>query len=370
MSATGLQIGQLVSIANNTLPKLAKQKFVDTVRLQQYTLLDEFVYRGGGDDGNMPPGITANGTEFQKRARLRSNAGATQATRMYQSREPQKAPGNEIWKVPQVIADSLGIVFDRREKAFNSGDDVQIVDFMKSERSATWEDIANWLNAQLGGTLLSSTDDQNWRGLKYYAARSMSSAGAFVADLVGGFNGVYGLYGDGTVYSAINNIDRALVRNERARTWVGTRPASLDMATCRMMRRAAEDTNFRPLQMLKGEQKVGDCVCLMRPSDHETYKDLVADGPDDRDGDLFPFQEYTVAGMRIKRHWEAENDALVPIYGLRLNFWDLLKLPGFWLKEGKAFPKDHNIAYVPVDLVGNLFTDNPRGALWHIHGSF
>ncbi len=363
MAGDGITISQAVSIVNNTLPKLVKQKFVDTVKLTEYAFLDEFVYRGKA-------AVSANGTEFQKRARLRPNTGSTSPTRMYQSRTAQKGPGNEIWKIPLILADNLGIVFDRREQAFNSGDDVQIVDFMKSERSAAWEDVANWLEAQLVGVPQTSTDDQNWRGMKYYARRSMNSSGVYVADSTGGFNGTYGLYGDGTVYSTINNIDASLVKNERARCWVGTRPAVMTLDVCRMIRRAAEANNFRPLQMLKGEQKTGDCVIFMRPTDHEAYKDIVSTGPDDRDGDIFPFTDYEISGMRIKRAPQLEGDALLPIYGARLNFFDLLQLPGFWLKEQPAFKQDHNVGYVPIDLIGNLFSDNPRGGLFHIHYSF
>jgi hypothetical protein len=52
--------------------------------------------------------------------------------------------------------------------------------------------------------------------------------------------------------------------------------------------------------------------------------------------------------------------------------WKLLKVPGFWMNESEPMRQDgaHNVIVIPIDIMGNLMTNNPRQCGFRIHGSF
>lgn len=361
----GLTIAGLTNLQRTTRAKTRKVKFAETLKYNRYAALEEFIWTGKSE------GCT--GTLYEERVRLRANTGATRGVNLYQVTASQKAPPVNTMQVPFIAKENKGIVFDRREKKLNDGEDEQIIDFMNAERSANYEDIANHMEADLFGNPDSASDTLKFWGLPMWLRPSMTSAGAFTADLTGGFNGTYIKYGDGSEAATLANIDASSVDNERWRNWVATRASSTftkDLAIT--IRRGMEATNFRPLRMLKGDQQVGDCVIFMSQADHEQYKTLVCDGNDDREGDLFPFSEYTIAGARISRAPALDTDSLYSIYGVRLNQWKLLKVPGFWMTEADPIQKDgaHNVIEIPIDIMGNLMTNNPRGCGFRIHGSF
>jgi hypothetical protein len=361
----GLTLSQLTNLTRSTRAKQRKVKFVETLKYNRYAGLEEFIYAGSSE------GVT--GTQYEERIRLRSNTGATRGVNLYQVTASQKAPPVSTLTVPYIAKENKGIVFDLREQKLNTGDDVQIINHLNAERSANYEDIANHLETDIFNPINSSSDNLSFWGLPMWLRPSMTSGGSFTADLTGGFNGTYIRYGDTSVSATLAGIDASSVDNERWRNWVGTRAGSTvtkDLAI--MIRRAMEATNFRPLQMLKGEQVQGDCVIFMSQTDHESYKTLVSDGPDDRNGDLFPFSEYKINGARISRAPILDNDALASIYGVRLKMWKLLKVPGFWMNESDPLRKDgaHNVFEIPIDIMGNLMTNNPRACGFRIHGSF
>jgi len=360
----GLTIAQLTNLLRTTRAKQRKVTFVETLKLQRYAGMEEFIWRGQKAD--------AEGTQYEERVRLKANTGATRGVNMYEGTSAQKAPPVQYMAVQYVAKENKGIVFDLRERKLNAGSDVQIINHLNAERSANYEDIANHLEYDIFNAPDSSSDTKSFWGLPYWLRPSMTSGGSYTADTTGGFNGTYIRYRDTSVSGTVANIDSTDVNAERWRNWVGTRSSGFSKDLARMIRRAMEETNFRAMPMLKGEQKTGDCVIFMSQSDHESYKTLVDEGPDDRDGDLFPFQEYTINGARIVRTPQLDGVATIDIYAVRLAHWMLLKVPGFWMNEADPVqnPDAHNVFTVPIDIMGNLCTNNPRQCGFRIHGSF
>jgi len=364
----GLTLAQLQNFQNSNRAKVRRVTFAETVALQDYALLNEFIYRN-------PKTKPASGTRYEERIRLRQNSGATRGVDLYETTSAQKSPPVAVAAANYVFYENKGIVFDLREDALNGGDEA-IIRHMDAERSANYEDIANKLEADLATTPLNSSDTKHLMGIPTWIRPSMDGSGNFVTDLTGGFNGTYIRYLNGstaTVSATLANIDASNVDNERWRNWVATRPSGdLTLATCQTIRRGMERTSFKALPMLKGEQTTTDAVIFMSQTDHDVYKTIVESGPDDRNGDVFPFRDFTLGQARIIRSPIFDNDAIRPIYFLRLSMFSLIKMPGFWMKEGPAREKDnaHNVVYIPIDIAGQLFCHNPRHAGGVVHGSF
>lgn len=364
----GLTLDSLTAFQNSTRAKQRKNTFATMVALNDYAFLGEFLWR----NPNTKP---AGGTKYEERVRLRANTGATRGVDLYETTAAQKAPPPVVATVPYVFYENKGIVFDLREKELNSGEEA-IIRHMDAERDANYEDIANKLENDLATTPLSSTDTKHLMGLPTWLRPSMTSGGTFTADLTGGFNGTTIRYLNGstaTYSTTLAGIDASTTNAERWRNWCATRPSGdLTLSTCQTIRRGMEATKFKALPMLKGEQKTTDAVVFMSQTDHEVYKTIVESGADDRNGDVFPFKDFTLGQARIVRAPQMDNDAIRSIYGVRLAMFSLIKVPGFWMKEGAARekPDAHNTLYIPIDIGGQLFTNNPRSAGFVVHGSF
>lgn len=367
----GLTLAQLTNFQNSARAKV-KKTFAETVSLNSYSLLDEFIWR----NPNTKP---ASGTKYEERIRLRANTGATRGVDLYETTSAQKSPPVAVASANYVFYENKGIVFDLREDALNGGEE-SIIRHMDAERSANYEDIANKLENDLATTPLSSSDTKHLMGIPTWIRPSLTysseTSATFLADLTGGFNGTYIRYLNGstaTYNATLAGIDASNVNNERWRNWVATRPSGdITLPVCQTIRRGMEATKFRALPMLKGEQKTTDAVVFMSETDHEAYKALVESGPDDRNGDVFPFKDFTLGQARIIRTPALNSDALRPLYFLRLGFFSLIKMPGYWMKEGKPLAKNdaHNVVYIPIDIAGQLWCSNPRAAGGVVHGSF
>jgi len=364
----GLTLAQLTNFQNSSRAKVRKTTFAETVALMDYAMLGEFIWRN-------PKTIPASGTKYEERVRLKANTGATRGVDLYETTSAQKAPPVAVASANYVYYENKGIVFDLREEALNGGDEA-IIRHMDAERSANYEDIANKLENDLATTPLSATDTKHIMGLPTWLRPSMTTGGTFTADLTGGFNATTIRYLNGstaTFSSTLAGIDASTVDNERWRNWCATRPAGdITLPVCQTIRRGMEATKFKALPMLKGEQKTTDAVVFMSQTDHEAYKALVESGPDDRNGDVFPFKDFTLGQARIIRTPQLDNDAIRPIYFVRLGFFSLIKMPGFWMKEGAPREKAdaHNTVYIPIDIAGQLWCNNPRAAGGVVHGSF
>lgn len=361
----GLTLAQLTNFQNSNRAKV-KKTFAETVALQDYPYLNEFVWQ----NSRTKP---ASGTKYEERIRLRANDGATRGVDLYESSAAQKAPPVSVASANYVFYENKGIVFDLREDALNGGDEA-IIRHMDAERSANYEDIANKLENDLATTPLSSTDTKHIMGLPTWLRGTHNSSGTSVADLTGGFNGQYIRYLNGSTVTAsatLAGIDASVATNSKWRNWCATRATStIDLTTCQTIRRGMERTKFKALPMLKGEQgSTTDAVVFMSQNDHDVYKQIVEDGPDDRNGDVFPFKDFTLGQARIVRAPQLDGDATYSIYFVRLSFFTLIKMPGFWMKEGAARekPDAHNVVYIPIDIAGQLFCSNPRAAGGRVH---
>ena len=132
-------------------------------------------------------------------------------------------------------------------------------------------------------------------GLPTWLRGTHNSSGTSVADLTGGFNGQYIRYLHGstvTVAATLAGIDASVATNSKWRALGATRATStIDLTTCQTIRRGMERTSSRRSPCSRASRgSTTDAVVFMSQNDHDVYKQIVEDGPDDRNGDVFPFR--------------------------------------------------------------------------------
>lgn len=366
----GLTIASLTGLLNTTLPDLKKQKFVGSQALQSYPIAEKFV---------MASGAGGTGKTYEYRLRLQPNTGATRAVNMYQATTAQRSPAPVVASVPWAIYENKGIIYDLRELSLNTGA-AKIISIYESDRDANYEDIASRFENDMIGlpTPVSGDTPQKLLPLYYWARPSMNSSGTYQALPAGGFNGTYIKWADGSTPSAIvAGQDCSTAANSRMRNWVFTHDSVMNRTLAAQIRKANNYTRFRAFPQRIGEIMMGSVSIFMNQTLHEDYLDLINAGPDDREtgngtADIFPFQNGTIAGASIVRTPSLDSDALVPIFGVRMDAGRMRRKDDFWFLEGKPRekPDAHNVVYIPIDVMGQFVVENIREGIWLGHTSF
>lgn len=358
----GLTVDEMSSIVIATLPSV-KKKFADTQKLNRYVAERHFLNRAEEKD-------PAGGTHGWN-LRLRSAQGTTRALRAYQAVGFVKGYYTERCSVSYVNMTNTAMVFDRIEMAYNRNNPGKLFDLVDEAYSAAQEDIANLNEAMIFSARENATDDEHWSGLKELFPPSADSSGNFVPDEEGGHNGVYIVYNDGSVGSTYANLDAAPLTNERHRGYCMTHGGVMDERLVAQIKKAQDDLAFDPLAQLKGEQELGDLAIYMDPKFKQQYDNLVALGPDARNGDYYPTRQTKVNGTDITSVTQLNQDDTRSIYLINHRVVKFLKPSGMWMVEGKGIvPGAHNVEYMPVDYAGQLVCFNRQIAGGRIHGSF
>lgn len=276
-------------------------------------------------------------------------------------------------------------VYDTNELKANKNSPEKILDILKLRRSAQREGIANWLEAQLLTNVpTNSSDRDTYNSLRTILRRSMTSAGVFVSDPVGGFNGVYNTWGDGTTTATYAGVDLSTLAAERFRPWVATHGGVFNQTLCDLIKRAQDENMWEPLADLEGKFETSESfVLMMDPDFKQEYENFVSQGNDDRKGDIYPMKRYSLNGAGITGVPQLRSDLARPIYGVNAGEIVLETIEGCWdnfaelavggkrmAAEPMRFENSHTSFYEPIDFFGNLFCEMPRHAGFLIHGSF
>lgn len=272
-------------------------------------------------------------------------------------------------------------VYDSVQLRANKASPERILDILRSTRSAQKEAIANWLEAQLMTSKpQNASDTENYIGLPIWFRRSIDSSGNLVVDNVGGFNGTYVKWGDGTTTSILAGVDSALVGNERFRNYCATHTGQMGESLAEQIKRAQDECGWEPLDDLEGDFKATDSFKLiMDPEFNQEYQNICAKSAESRGTDLFPSRKYSVNGAAIVSCPQLRQDTARPIYGINTMEVVFKYVNGMWdnfaatdskgklTSEAMRWPDSHTSFYEPVDFYGQMVVEQPRHAGFVIH---
>lgn len=374
----GLSLTQLNDLRQAMLP-LVKKGFIDTQKLRTYTGQKQFMKASkvvplGLDGKRAWKWRTKSGPGPVPNAPFKStNANYDESLAEASLNYKQHVDKNFVYDTIQLLA--------------NAASPERILNLLDNQRSYQREGIANWLEAMImTNNPQNATDLESYDSLRVIFRRSMTSGGVFVSDPVGGFNGVYHTWGDGTTNALYANVDMSLVANERFRPYVVTHDGVVNQSWCDRIKRAQEECSWDPLLDLQGEFEVADMFKIfMDPEFSQDYENFVSAGPDDRNGDAYPFKKYTINGATKVSVPQLRQDAHRPVYGVDMGNVRLERIRGCWdnfaqttgsgtkaklTAEAMNFPGSHTSFYEPTDFYGNMFCENPAHGGFCMHGSF
>lgn len=352
MSA-GISVPQAADLIVTTLPKMPRGKWTDTFKYQDYPFLE----RASGD------GIRkeASGLRYETRIRLRENNSA-RGVDLYEVTPNIRVNVMDYLKVEWVHTEAK-VHYDARELAMNAGDDVQIVDWLGTQRAAELESLANWWEEAAFQAPVSATDTKNGlNGLPFW----VSPLAAGVTDQGIGFNGVAAPYRDGTTTNSPGALNASLPENQRWRNANGI-IRGMNPATIDMMRALLTRVRFKAPSMMNSKgntnQRSG-VVWYMSMQDKDDYVRLTNQGSDPRGGDVAPFHGDSPMchGVPIQAVPVIDSISYLPIWFINHKFLFVVSLRGFWMKHHKAMnSRDQvNVYSEQIDCSGNIACTNRR----------
>lgn len=364
MPIPGYTLAQMPNLIADTLQDIQRDKFIGTQGEQNYEPATTFINAAKGG---------ANGIGWRKNIYLTPNTGATYDYDFHSDTAPQKGPPTKVLQTHWAKTENAGLVFDTEEIRQNKDDVSQIVDVVVEGRESNNEDIAKkFLTSFSGVGLKNSGDAGSWIGLRYFARRSQSS-GAFVANTDGGFVGKEFTYLEGGNSTTFFGQDASLVENERLRNFAITHDGTMNVTTAQQVLLMMRRLNVSPFKNRKGELVSTGHNLFMSQTFNDEYIYMVNDGPDDRNGDMFPFVVGKLGGIDIKEVpvWNSETDQ--PIIVVKGNGLQIKKFDGSWFTEGKMtmMANSDRKYFVATRWAGQLLAEKAtRECVAICHGSF
>lgn len=224
--------------------------------------------------------------------------------------------------------------FDRKEEELNSGDAEQIVDLVKTRRSACDIDLAKLMENNFWGKPVDSTDALTPWGVDMYIVKNATE----------GFNG--GNPSGFTTGAIFNSSTYSRWKNWTAQYTNISRTDFL-----RKVRTACRKTNFKSPVSMSEVRKIGIKRALYTNHDVITeLEELCQDNNENLGTDLAKYQDEVV----IRKNpvvWvpDLDSDSQDPMYGI---CWDTLVpvfLKGEYMKESKPRALDSQPTVVVVD---------------------
>jgi len=343
-----------MDLVKTTLDNLETQDYSETFAYQRYAVCE------GLFQSNRVP-VSGGATGRQRRVRLGTEENA-RGTRLFATGALTVGNVMQTMYEPWVMFEA-GMAYEVTEIARNRGA-AQIVDLVKTRRSAMWEDICNYFERRgmLGPD--SSTDDLNPKGLLFHCR--MLNTG--VSDPSGGFNGTYGIFQDGTSTQTVAGLDSSNTDFGRLRNWAWTHSGTLDAATLRQLRVAINRVNWRPPKMGKyaGKAKETDYKqfrVYWPQTFGEQYQEIVNAGPDDREGNFSPFWgDLPYGPVETVSTPVLDGVANYPIIGVDHGFTKVYASAGRWMVENDPLtdPTNHRIFNIWYDCDYLIACDEPR----------
>jgi len=217
---------------------------------------------------------------------------------------------------------------------------------------------------------------QGLLGVPYWAARSQTSGGVFTEQLEPSRAGIYTTLGDGTVTGTVANLNRALARNERARTVVATHDHRMSATLIETSARMLVRMNYRYLSEFNGKQGANDSTgnkfrIYMTLDWANAYRDLVNQLSGDRRGDY-----YMVNGVQIDSRTIVGTEnmptaiaALNPLFFVNHANCKFNPVEGKWAVTEIFRPKP-SVYVMPKKYAGQMRCTTPTDGVGVIHGNW
>ena len=270
---------------------------------------------------------------------------------------------------------STAFVFDRLELARNRADPIRIYDLIKEARSAQMAEINKRLEEAVWGIPQNADDEDAIFGIEAWAGRSMTSAGAFVANPEGSHDGAYVAWGDGTFTATKGGRNTAALGMERTKNYVATHNSTLDQTLLEQISKAIVETDFDFADGLEGKvPQTGIPAIYWDTTFDEQYNNFLQSGSDffykGGTGDFYRGREKRINGVICKRTPALNGKAHRPIYGNRVaNGFQCMKASGMWMVDSESVvPGAHNVMYKPRDWTWQARCMDLRTGLFLIHG--
>lgn len=350
----GLSVAQASDLIVSTLPKLPRGKWTDTFKYQSYPFLE----RASGDSIRK----TSAGLRYEARIRLAENLSA-RGVDLYEVTPTVRVKVLDQLKVEWVHTEAK-VPYDARELAMNgSSDETAIIDFLSTQRAAEMESLSNWWEEKAFQGPLNATDTKNGlAGLPFW----VPPLAAGVTDSPVGFNGVAGLYQDGTTTNSPGGLNASLPENSRWRslnaTIRGMTPTTVDI-----MRSTLTRVRFKapPMMDTRGNtNQPSSTVWYMSMQDKDDYVRLTNAGSDPRRGDAAPFHGDAPMchGVPIQVVPYIDQIPYLPIWFINHKTLFVVSLMGFWMKKHPAMNdvSQRNVFIEQIDCTGNIICTNRR----------
>jgi hypothetical protein len=179
----------------------------------------------------------------------------------------------------------------------------------------------------------SLTGSNAFMGLLTWFARSMTPGGAFVEQLTPAKNGVYRRLGDGTIVSSVANVDAALARNERMRSWVATFDGKMGKVLLDTMHEMIYKMGYEYAEEYEGiKPNTSRLGVLWSDILHSQYMRYMDDIGAPRSTDFMSSGGKTVQGVRPIGCSYLDGHNINPIFLIFPDQVRLHKLEGYWGK--------------------------------------
>jgi hypothetical protein len=342
-----------IDLVKTTLDDLERQSFTETFQHQRYAVCEGLFM-----SDRLPSDGGAVGR--QKRIRISSTENA-HGTRLFATGQLSIKDIMQTLNWPWVMHEA-GMAYETEEVARNKGS-AQIVDLVKTRRSGMWEDICNYFERRGMMTPDSSSDDLNPQGLLFHARMLADNA----VDTVGGFNGMYAVYQDGTETTTVGGIDASTAKFSRLRNWAWTHDGFVDSTFLRQLRTAINRVNWRPPQMGRFQNPktaaMNNYRIYWQQSFSEQYQELVNAGPDDRDGNASPYWgDLPYGPVDTVSTPVLDGVANSPVIGIDHSTTKVVVMRGRWMVEDEPLrdPSNHRIFNMWFDSSYLVCCDDPR----------
>lgn len=351
----GIPTEKIPDLINTTLPHFKNRgRFEAAFELQQYYFVDEIFQQ---DKYSVQDGSSIEWTVV-----LDEN-GTARHTGLYATRNRNQKDAVRLGTARWCYADAYA-AYEAHELTMNRGASAK-AKYIKTKYFGAYKSIANIIERRAVLTPEDANDTENPQGVAWWLSKLPSGT----TDYVGGFNGKYAAYADGTTTSVIGGIDA--VNEPLWRSYV-VNHTGMNINTLESMRKANIFTDFRPPRNVK-EMYTGPASkrrVLWGLSFHAEYMRIINQGPDSRNGDYSPFNgDPSVFGVRPVPLPTLEGVAYNPIYCVDFANFKPVVHSDWWMKETSPMNDvdQPHVFIQQIDCQYNYQADNRRSLGYCLH---
>lgn len=299
----GIAPEAITDLIRSTLPSLpVRGEFESAMSRQTYSFLDQVFKKNRRR--------RQSGTNVSLRVQL-TQSGQARMVQLYEATPNEVQDNLSEIKVPWAFAERK-VHWDRKEFEMNKGP-AEIVDLLRSRRVDSCRDLVDLLEDQCWGVPSNANDSKNTRGVPYWI--NFLNAGVTSFNPI--FAGQTVRYDDGSTGTVVGGIDKADATLSNWRNLAASY-TNFNASTLEQLRKMIRRMDFKIPAEVSGKLVGVGAPMFGIYSDldlADQYESMVNAGPDDRKGDLSPFNGL-LAFKKIPWHATATLDgrAEAPIY--------------------------------------------------------